>query len=191
MNTQEKITLSPTRRLNKAERTVFERVNSEFIHLTTSDAEQLTAYAETVVRYEIALKSTKKNATISVPVVNRSTGNVTGEKIIRNPAFATLKEAQSQMVALARRLMIDAHSAEKRQRLLTKKSRAMIAAEQKQAADSASIADIDESAVQAKIDELRTVYTEATEDTLRTLAEWHFTVFLPSCDDADLDLYAT
>jgi hypothetical protein len=108
--------LEPTRRLTTRERRVFDRVSNE--------PEHLTQYAEAVARYEDALKSTKKHALISVPVVNRSTGNVTGTKQIRNPAFATLKESLSQANTLARRLLIDAHSAEKRQRLLTKRARA-------------------------------------------------------------------
>lgn len=120
--------ITPTRRLNAKERAVFERVVSEFTHLQASDAEQLTQFAEAAVRYEKAAKDTKKNPTVSSPVVNRATGNVTGEKIIRNPAFITLKEAQTAMNSLGRRLLIDAHSAEKRQRLLTKRVRAEMSA---------------------------------------------------------------
>lgn len=83
----------------------------------------LTAYAEAVVRYEAAVRETKKRPTIAQPVINRASGNVTGEKEIRNPAFATLREAQQQAATLARRLMIDPASAEKRQRLATRKAR--------------------------------------------------------------------
>jgi len=116
--------LEPTRRLTSKERRVFDRVSNEFEHLSVLDEEQLTQYAEAVIRYETALKQTRKHPTISVPVVNRSTGNVTGEKHVRNTAFATIKESLSQANTLARRLLIDAHSAEKRQRLLTKRARA-------------------------------------------------------------------
>ena len=131
--------LTPTRRLLKAEREVFERIRSEFVHLSVTDAEQLTQYAEAVARYEAALRETKKHPTVSAPVVNRRSGNIVGEKVIRNPAFVTLRESQAQMTTLARRLMIDAHSAEKRQRMLTKKARALAAAEQAQAADASRV----------------------------------------------------
>jgi phage terminase small subunit len=181
-------TLTPTRRLNKAERTVFDRVNAEFIHLTPSDAEQLTSYAEAVVRYEVAVKETKKHPTIAIPVVNRTTGNVTGERITRNPAFATMREAMAQMVSLGRRLLIDAHSADKRQRLLTKKSRAMTAAEAKHAADGSAVAELDEGTIQTKMDELRKSLIAASDDVLRLEAIWYLTVYLPSCNDTDLDV---
>lgn len=187
MNLTQSITMTPTRRLKKAEREVFERVNSEFIHLTSTDAEQLTQYVEAVVRYEAALKQTTKHPTISVPVVNRSTGNITGEKIVRNPAFTTIKEAQSQMNALARRLMIDAHSAEKRQRMLTKRSRALAASESNTVSDAAALAEVSESQIQTEMDRLRMVLTKLNEDVLRREALWHLTVFLPSCDDHSMD----
>jgi len=104
--------LRPTRRISTRERAVFDRILRDFRHLRPSDAEMLTQYAETVVRYEIAAKETKKQPVVSVPIVNRASGNVTGEKQTRNPAFATLRESQQQMTALARRLMIDAASIE-------------------------------------------------------------------------------
>lgn len=126
----DQLTLLPTRRLTAKERAVFDRVSSQFAHLTASDAEQLTQYAESSVRYEAAVRETKKHPTVSQPVINRTTGNVVGEKPVRNPAFATLREAQAQMVSLGRRLLIDAHSADKRQKLLTRKSRSLTAAEQ-------------------------------------------------------------
>lgn len=129
--------LEPTRRLSTAERRVFDQIRGDFVHLVASDAEMLTQYAEAAARYQTAAKETKKNPTVSMPVVNRASGNVVGEKIVRNPAFVTLKEAQSQMNALARRLMIDPASAEKRQRLLTKKARALVAAEQAAASNRA------------------------------------------------------
>ena len=134
MTTSETALLKPTRRLSTAERRIFDRIRREFVHLVTSDAEQLTQYAEAVARYETAAKEAKKHPTITVPVINRSTGNVVGEKIARNPAFATVKETQQQMNTLARRLLIDPASAEKRARLLTKKARALAASEQAQAA---------------------------------------------------------
>jgi len=122
--------LVPTRRLKARERAIFDRITNQFNHLRESDAEQLTQYSEASIRYENALKETQKHPVVTVPVVNRSTGNIIGEKTVRNPAYATLKEATQQMTALARRLLIDAHSAEKRQRLLTKNARAFAGSEQ-------------------------------------------------------------
>jgi len=65
--------IAPTRKLTVKERRVFHRVLSEFVHLTSADAEQLTQYAEAVNRYESAVKEIKKHPTISVPVINRAT----------------------------------------------------------------------------------------------------------------------
>lgn len=122
--------ITPTRRLTAKERKVFERVISEFAHLSVTDADMLTRYAETSLRYVDALKETKKSPTVKQPVINRSTGNVTGYKEIRNPAFRTLTEAQSQLNSLSRRLLIDAASENKRLILQSKKSRAFTASEQ-------------------------------------------------------------
>jgi hypothetical protein len=124
MNATRLDAITPTRRLNAKERKVFDRVVADFTHFQPSDAEQLTQLAEATVRYEAAAKETKRNPTVSLPVINRASGNIVGEKVVRNPAYATLKEAQTAMNSLARRLMIDAHSAEKRQRLMTKRVRA-------------------------------------------------------------------
>jgi phage terminase small subunit len=135
--TSETPLLKPTRRLKPSARKVFEQVQAGFIHLSPSDAEQLTQYAEWSAIYADALHETQRHPTITVPVINRSTGNVVGEKIVRNPMFATLREAQQQVTTLGRRLLIDAHSADKRQRLLTKKARALTASEQAQAAENA------------------------------------------------------
>jgi hypothetical protein len=129
------------------------------------------------IRYEEATKETRKNPTVSTPVVNRATGNIVGERIIRNPAFATLKEAASAIRSLARRLMIDAHSAEKRLRLLTKKSRALVAAES-QAADDATNT-ITEEQIAAKIKEQKAQGLAYDEVGLRTNAIWLLTVHDP------------
>src|SRR5450631_2173706 len=100
-------TLMPTRRLNSKEREVFKRVKDEFSHLTNSDAEQLTQYAETIIRHQLAVTETKRHPTVSTPITNRATGNIVGSKDVRNPAFVTLREASAQMVSLGRRLLID------------------------------------------------------------------------------------
>jgi phage terminase small subunit len=179
--------ITPSRKLAAKERKIFDRVVSEFIHLQTSDAEQLTQYAEAVVRYEAAAKDVKKSPTIAVPVVNRSTGNIVGEKLVRNPAFATIKEAQAQVNALARRLLIDAHSTEKRQRLLTKKSRALAASETQSAEDAAKLSGVSEAEIQGEIDRLAKIYIHATPETLRNQAIWYFTHYLPLMNDGDDD----
>lgn len=182
--------ITPTRRLATKERRVFDRVLSEFIHLTTSDAEQLTQYAEAVVRYEMAAKETKKHPTVSISVVNRATGNVTGEKLVRNTAFVTLREAQVQITALARRLLIDSHSAEKRQRALTKRSRALAASEAKSATHAAALNGVSEEQIEAEIEHMRIAreYIHAPDDVLRHEAIWYLTVCLPLLKDNDPDL---
>jgi uncharacterized membrane-anchored protein YjiN (DUF445 family) len=182
----EQSVITPTRRLNKAQRAVFDRVIAEFIHLTSSDAEQLTQLAEATIRYQTAERETRKNPTISVPVVNRATGNITGEKIVRNPAFTTVKEAQSQMNALARRLIIDAASAEKRQRLLTKKARALAAAEAAKRQSQSAEAKLTEDEIQTEMDEVRKVYITATEEVVRAEAIWRLTVFYPFMNDPEV-----
>jgi phage terminase small subunit len=156
--------LIPTRRLTTKERAVFERLTQEFNHLSSSDAEQLTQYAEAVIRYQIAAKETKKNPTVSIPVVNRSTGNTTGHKVVRNPAFVTLREASAQMISLGRRLLIDAHSAEKRLRMASKLARSAAAV----AANSSDYeANLTEEQIETKMRELAISYTQATPETLR------------------------
>ena len=188
----ESTTITPTRRLNASQRAIFDRVCADFIHLTSSDAEQLTQYAEAVVRYQTAEKETRKHPAISVPVINRSTGNPTGEKLVRNPAFSTLKDAQSQMNTLARRLLIDAASTEKRQRLLTKKARALAAAEATSAAQQDAISKLTESEIQTEVDGLRKVWSHATEEVLRAEALWRLTVYYPLLNqvETEVDLFA-
>jgi hypothetical protein len=185
------IVITPTRRLNTKEKKVFDRIVSEFSHLQSSDAEQLTQYAETQVRYVLSQNQAKRNPTVTVPVINRSTGNVTGEKTVRNnTAFATMKESAALLVSLGRRLLIDAHSAEHRSRLLTKRARALAASESKAAANAATLNAITEEQIEAGMQEQAKTYTAATPDTLRQLALWHLTVYLPSCvEDDDYAIY--
>jgi P27 family predicted phage terminase small subunit len=183
--------LAPTRRLNTKERDVFNRVVAEFAHLTASDEEQLTQYCEAVVRYQIAAKETKKNPLVSTPVVNRSTGNIVGDKLGRNPAWITLKESQTAMNSLARRLMIDASSANKRQSLLTKKARALSGIESQSIADNAVLASITEEQIQAEIQIAAAKYKDATPEVLRQEAIWVLTVLRPiladdPCTDPDI-----
>ncbi len=182
----------PTRRLRAKDRVVFDKVLSDFIHLQPSDAEQLTQYAEAVIRYRTAEKETRKHPTISTPVINRSTGNVVGEKTARNPAYVTMREAHSQMNSLARRLMIDATSADKRQRLLTKKARALAACEATGAESRSAVANLTEVQIEAQIEEFRNKYTYTSEAVLRAEVLWYLTVCKPLLDDpdGDEDLYA-
>lgn len=128
-----RIELRPTRRLNKREKSTFDGIRSSFSHLTGADSELLTMYAETAERYRVAARDAKKSPTLAVETFNKSTGNATGVKVIKNPAATMAKESLSALTSLARRLLIDPASAEKRQRLLTKKSRALQAAEQAEA----------------------------------------------------------
>lgn len=172
--------IAPTRKLKAAERRIFDRVTSSFLHLSPSDSEQLTQYAEAVARYEAAIKETKLRPLLSIPIINRSTGNVTGEKTVRNPAFATIKEATGLITSLARRLMIDAHSAEKRQKLLTKKARALAACESKSASDAEILGAINEEQIRAEMCNQAKTYIHASEDALRQNALWFLTVFQPS-----------
>jgi hypothetical protein len=168
-------TLTPTRRLSAKERIIFDRLTSAFTHLQPSDEEQITQYAEANVRYQIAAKETKKNPTISVPVVNRSTGNVTGEKSVRNPSFTTLREATSQMNSLARRLMIDAHSSEKRLRLASKKLRSASGVVASNAASNVALASITEKEIKAEMRAVAKMYTAMTPMQVRAEAIWRLT----------------
>ena len=179
--------ITPTRKLTVKERKVFDRVLAEFIHLAPSDAEQLSQYAEAVIRYEKATKESKRHPTVSIPVVNRATGNIVGDKVVRNPAFATIKEAQSQVTALARRLMIDAHSSEKRQRLLTKKARALAASEAKSASNASALNSVTEGQIQAEMVEVANLYTNATVEVLRQEALWRLTVCYPVLNEPSED----
>jgi phage terminase small subunit len=124
------IDINPVRKLSAKERKVFDRVVSDFSHIGQTASEMLCRFAEASVRYEDAVKDIKKNPTVKTAVINRSTGNIVGYKEVRNPAFRTLSEAQSQMNALARRLLIDAASENRRLTLLSKKSRALNADEE-------------------------------------------------------------
>lgn len=184
--------LKPTRRLNAAERAVFDKVCADFVHLAPTDAEMLTQYAEAAARYQTAAKETKKNPTVSVPVINRASGNIVGQKVVRSPSFVTLKEAQSQMNALARRLLIDAHSAEKRQRLLTKKARALQASEQAQAASN-DAQPFTEAEIAAMEQELLSQAVALRGDALRNLALHYLKIRADlaawAAEGGDADLY--
>jgi len=181
----------PTRKLTAKERRIFDRILAEFVHLNSSDAEQLTQYSEAVARYERAAKETKLRPTIDSPVVNRASGNITGYKSIRNPAFITLRESQSQANSLARRLMIDAVSTEKRQRLQSKQMQALSGREAKIAAESARNCWVSEEDVQEEMERRRAIYRYSNEDVLRQEAIWYLTVCLPLLEDpeGDEDIY--
>jgi phage terminase small subunit len=145
--------ITPVRRLTKKERVVFDRVLADFSHLKSSDAEQITQYAEASIRYADAAKDTKKNPTVKVPVINRSTGNVTNYKDVRNPQFRTVKEAVSDMNSLARRLMIDAASENKRLVLESKKARAGTGKASMTAWEKAAMASVTEEQITFKMAE--------------------------------------
>jgi phage terminase small subunit len=182
-------TLTPTRRLTSKERAVFDRVASEFVHLTPTDEEQITQYAEAVARYTSAAKECKKHPTISLPVVNRSTGNITGEKIVRNTSFASLKEAQTQMNSLARRLMIDAHSAEKRLRLASKIARSAFGIVASEVAANIAALSITEKQIEAVMRDAAGRYTAMSPAQLREYAIWVLTdPYLNSAPD-EIDAY--
>ena len=91
------------------------------------------------------------------------------------------------MNSLARRLMIDAHSAEKRLRLQSKKARSAAGVVASDVADSAL--NITEEQIQAKIVELAKVYTEATPDALRMEALWHLVEGRPDRFSDEDDAY--
>lgn len=175
----------PTRKMTAREQKVFDRVLTDFVHLTPSDSEMLTQYAEAVVRYETAAKEAKKNPTISLPVINRASGNIVGHKDVRNPAFVTVREAQSQANSLARRLMIDAVSAEKRQRLQARRLQALAAKETKEAAQSAAEHGVTEEQIQMEMERCRSVYINCSDSVLRHEAMWYLTVCKPLEDDPE------
>ena len=180
--------LAPTRRLPAKERRVFDEVLSNFVHFGPSDAETLTQYAEAVIRYEKAAKEAKRNPTLTLPTFNKATGNQTGTRVVRNPALTTIKEAQTQMATLARRLMIDPSSAEKRARLLTKRSRALLASEQAQAANKDISRKFSEAEVEAMMRQLQDQNTVVHRaENLRDVAIFHLELIEcgkdPDCAD--------
>ena len=180
--------LAPTRRLTSKERKVFDRVASEFTHLEPSDSEQLSQYAEAVIRYQIAAKETKRHPTVSLPVVNRTTGNVTSSKTVRNPAFLNLREASAQMVSLGRRLLIDAHSAEKRLRLKSKLARSLSGIEASKLAENEALESVTEEQIQAVIDESRKGFLGLNPAQLRAFAIWVLTDPILNMPEDDPDI---
>jgi hypothetical protein len=96
--------IEPTRRLKAPEKKAFDRAREAFPHLRAEDAELLTAFAEQSNRYATAKHETENKPTITTPIFSRSNGTQIGERPVRNPAFANMREALTQVRLLERRL---------------------------------------------------------------------------------------
>ena len=172
----------PNKRLAAKERRVFDRVVSEFAHLKQSDADMIARYSEAFIRYETAAAQVKRYPMVQKPTINRSTGNVVGTTPVRNPLFRTVAEAQSQMNSLARRLLIDAASENRRLSLQSKKARSAAAV----AAESATR--YTEEEIEREALERAKRFPLATAATLRQLAIDVFDDFFsPDWDDPELE----
>jgi phage terminase small subunit len=96
--------IQATRHLKGLEKKAFDRAIQSFPHLRAEDAELLTAFAEQSHRYATAKQRVERNPTILQPQFNRTTGNQIGDKLVRNPENATMREALTQLRLLERRL---------------------------------------------------------------------------------------
>lgn len=152
------VILEPTRRLAPKERRQFERVVGQYSHFLPGDADALTRLAVAYARYIDAEKDTRKNPMVQIPVVNRSTGNVTGHKPARNPAFATLKEMAQLIARLERNLLIGPAYDAKRQAMLTKRARAAQGAAEDAAEESAIDSAITPEVIAAEIEDVESTF---------------------------------
>ena len=157
--------VQPTRRLLKAEMVVFSRVLGEFPHLQASDSELLTQFAETVIRYEKALKDWKKRPEIETTITQ---GRQQITKTVPNPARVVVKQAQQAMVSLSRRLLIDAASVDKRMKLLAKKAFANGETVDDYVSDGTY--GFTEDQIKAESDALRDIYHKTDDTALRQSA---------------------
>jgi hypothetical protein len=96
--------IQPTRKLNAEEKRLMGRTITVFPFLAQSEAELLTAYAEQSHRYALAKRETERNPTVTAPIFSRNNGEKIGERPVRNPAFANLREALTQVRLLEKRL---------------------------------------------------------------------------------------
>jgi hypothetical protein len=96
--------IQPTRKLKTPERHVFDRTTTSFPFLRPEDSELLTAYAEQSHRYATAKRATEREPTVTAPIFSRNNGEKIGERPVRNPQFANLREALTQVRLLEKRL---------------------------------------------------------------------------------------
>ncbi|MGA7524639.1 MAG: hypothetical protein WBW84_19470 [Acidobacteriaceae bacterium] len=97
-------TIEPTRKLKATEKKVFDRAVTSFAFLRPEDAELLTSYSEQGHRYAVTKRATDRKPTVTAPIFSRSDGKQIGQRPVRNPAFASMREALTQMRLLERRL---------------------------------------------------------------------------------------
>lgn len=150
--------IEPTYKLAIKERREFERILAQYSHFLPGDADALTRLAVLYSRYRSAERETKRKPMVDVPIVNRSTGNVTGHKQTRNPAFATLRETSVQIARLERNLLIGPAYDAKRQAMLTKRARAAQGAEQAAAEESAIEIAITPAVIAAEIEDIQSIH---------------------------------
>jgi hypothetical protein len=93
-----------TRKLNAQEKRILGRTISNFPYLGQAESELLTSYAEQSARYAVAKRATEREPTVTAPIFSRNNGEKIGERPVRNPQFANLREALTQVRLLEKRL---------------------------------------------------------------------------------------
>jgi P27 family predicted phage terminase small subunit len=100
--------------LSPVAKKLWKKVTDEHSHLTTADSELLAAYVESWAMLQLAQNALREHGLIlSEPIVNRSTGNVTGHKRMKNPAHGIAKDERAAMQSLSTKLGLDPSSRER------------------------------------------------------------------------------
>ncbi len=100
--------------LSPVAKKLWKKVTDEHTHLTTADSELLAAYVESWAMLQLAQDALREHGLIlSEPIVNRSTGNVTGHKRMKNPAHGIAKDERAAMQSLSTKLGLDPSSRER------------------------------------------------------------------------------
>lgn len=116
--------IKPTKRLAPKARKHFDRITAQNPHLLPENADAVTSYALALAGRDAAEIEITKRPRITVPVVNRSTGNVTGHAVKRNTAaFADLRLYSQQVRQYERSLRIGPAYDAQRSAMTTRRAR--------------------------------------------------------------------
>jgi len=102
------------RDLSAVAKRLWKRLVAANIHLDESTTELLAAYCESYANWCLAQSDIREHGlTLKEPVVNRSTGNVVGYKVVKNPSVTIAKDEKQAMQSLAAKLGLDPTSRER------------------------------------------------------------------------------
>lgn len=93
---------------------LWKKVTAEYSHLQSADTELLVAYVQSWEMLQLAQDALREHGLIiSQPITNKTSGNIVGHRLTKNPAATAAKDAMAAMQSLSTKLGLDPSSRER------------------------------------------------------------------------------